>query len=451
MRAHKALQKEKIPAPVRQLLAALRQAGYKAYPVGGCVRDLLRGVPPHDWDITTSATPEQAEAALTGWRVIETGVKHGTVTVLAGEYPVELTTFRGEGGYTDGRHPDHVTFGVTPEEDLARRDFTIGAMAWDTENDRLLDPYGGQRDLENGLLRAVGDPDRRFAEDALRILRGLRFAATLGFAIEPETAAALRRNADRLRELSAERVRGELQKLLCGEAAVPVLRDYVEVIGVVLPELLPMVGFGQNNPHHCKDVWEHTLTVLQNVPPEPELRWAALLHDVEKPACCTSDEDGIRHFKGHQEKGAQTAERILRRLHCETRFITDVTELIRIHDIRFPATVEMATRWAGRWGERRFLQFLALRRADTLGQAHPEEAEPYYLAMIEAYDEAKRRNACFTVRQLAVSGDDLTGLGLSGPAVGEALRQLLRAVQSGALPNERNALLAAAREPQKPE
>ena len=446
MRAHKALQKEKIPAPVRQLLAALRQAGYKAYPVGGCVRDLLRGVPPHDWDITTSAAPEQAEAALTGWRVIETGIKHGTVTVLAGEYPVELTTFRGEGGYTDGRHPDAVTFGVTPEEDLARRDFTIGAMAWDTENDRLLDPYGGQRDLENGLLRAVGDPDRRFAEDALRILRGLRFAATLGFAIEPETAAALRRNADRLRELSAERVRGELQKLLCGEAAVPVLRDYVGVIGVVLPELLPMVGFGQNNPHHCKDVWEHTLTVLQNVPPEPELRWTALLHDVEKPACCTVDEAGIRHFKGHQEKGAQTAERILRRLHCETRFITDVTELIRIHDIRFPATVEMATRWAGRWGERRFLQFLALRRADTLGQAHPEEAEPYYLAMKEAYDEAKRRNACFTVRQLAVSGDDLTGLGLSGPAVGEALRQLLRAVQSGALPNERNALLAAARQ-----
>ena len=449
MRTQEVLKKENIPAPVRELLRALRQAGYEAYPVGGCVRDLLLGVSPHDWDMTTAATPCQAETALTGWHIVETGIKHGTITVLAGEYPVELTTFRGESGYADGRHPDHVTFGVTLQEDLARRDFTIGAMAWDTEKDCLIDPFGGQRDLENRLIRAVGDPDRRFAEDGLRILRGLRFAATLGFAIEPETAAAMRRNADRLRGLSPERVRGELEKLLCGKAAVPVLRDDVDIIGAVLPELLPMVGFRQNNPHHCKDGWEHTLTVLQNVPPEPELRWAALLHDVEKPACCTVDEAGIRHFKGHQEKGAQTAERILRRLHCETRFITDVTELIRIHDIRFPATTEMATRWAGRWGERRFLQFLALRRADTLGQAHPEEAEPYDRAMREAYAEAKRQNACFTVRQLAVSGDDLTGLGLSGPAVGEALRQLLRTVQSGALPNERSALLAAAREPKK--
>lgn len=184
--------------------------------------------------------------------------------------------------------------------------------------------------------------------------------------------------------------------------------------------------------------------VLENIPAEPALRWAALLHDVEKPSCCTTDEEGIRHFKGHQERSAATAEKILRRLHAETTLITEVTELIKIHDIRFPATVEMATRWAGRWGEKRFLRFAALRRADTLGQAHPEEAEPYYRALLAAYDEAKRQDACFTVRQLAVSGDDLTGLGLSGPAVGEALRRLLRLVQGGALPNERAALLAAA-------
>ena len=222
------------------------------------------------------------------------------------------------------------------------------------------------------------------------------------------------------------------------------LREYVDVIGVVLPELLPMVGFMQNNPHHRKDVWEHTLTVLENIPAEPALRWAALLHDVEKPACCTTDEEGIRHFKGHQERSAATAEKILRRLHAETRLITEVTELIKIHDIRFPATVETATRWAGRWGEKRFLQFTELRRADTLGQAHPEEAEPYYRALLAAFREAKEQDACFTVRQLAVSGDDLTGLGLSGPAVGEALRRLLRLVQSGELPNERAALLAAA-------
>ena len=277
-----------------------------------------------------------------------------------------------------------------------------------------------------------------FAEDGLRILRGLRFAAELGFAVEPETAAALRRNAPRLQSLSPERVRTELQKLLCGRAAAPVLREYIEVIGVVLPELLPMVGFAQNNPHHNRDVWEHTLTVLENIPAEPVLRWAALLHDAEKPACCTVDAEGIRHFHGHQQKSAETAEAILRRLHCETRLIADVTELIKIHDIRFPATVETATRWAGRWGEKRFLQFTELRRAG--------EAEPYYRALRAAYDEAKRQDACFTVRQLAVSGDDLTGLGLSGPAVGETLRRLLWLVQGGTLPNERAALLAAARQ-----
>ena len=442
MSARAYIEPGKIPPAVKELLETLRRGGFAAYPVGGAVRDLLLGK--HDWDVTTAARPEQAEALLSGCRVIETGVRHGTITVLAGETPVELTTFRGEGSYTDGRHPDAVTFGVGLEEDLARRDFTIGAMAWNAETGEVIDPFGGQADLKNWLIRAVGEPDRRFAEDGLRILRGLRFAAALGFEIEPGTADALRRNAPWLKNLSPERVRAELERLLCGPVAAPVLREYVDVIGVVLPELLPMVGFMQNNPHHRKDVWEHTLTVLENIPAEPALRWAALLHDVEKPSCCTTDEEGIRHFKGHQERSAATAEKILRRLHAETRLITEVTELIKIHDIRFPATVEMATRWAGRWGEKRFLRFAALRRADTLGQAHPEEAEPYYRALTEAFGEAKRKNACFTVRQLAVTGNDLTAMGLAGPAVGETLRRLLQGVQSGALPNERAALLAAA-------
>lgn len=444
MSARAYIEPGKIPPAVKELLETLRRGGFAAYPVGGAVRDLLLGKQPHDWDVTTAARPEQAEALLSGCRVIETGVRHGTITVLAGETPVELTTFRGEGSYTDGRHPDAVTFGVGLEEDLARRDFTIGAMAWNAETGEVIDPFGGQADLENRLIRAVGEPDRRFAEDGLRILRGLRFAAVLGFEIEPGTADALRRNAPRLKNLSPERVKAELERLLCGPAAALVLREYVDVIGVVLPELLPMVGFAQNNSHHRKDVWEHTLAVLENIPAEPALRWAALLHDVEKPACCTTDEEGIRHFKGHQERSAATAEKILRRLHAETRLITEVTELIKIHDIRFPATVEMATRWAGRWGEKRFLRFAALRRADTLGQAHPEEAEPYYRALLAAFREAKEQDACFTVRQLAITGCDLMGLGLSGPAVGEALRRLLRLVQSGELPNERAALLAAA-------
>ena len=429
-----------------ELLDTLHKAGYAAYVVGGCVRDSLLGLTPHDWDLCTSALPQQVMELFGAQRCIPTGLQHGTVTVKQSGALYEITTFRTEGTYTDGRHPDEVHFVPDVREDLARRDFTIGAMAWDAETGEVIDPFGGQADLENRLIRAVGEPDRRFAEDGLRILRGLRFAAVLGFEIEPGTAAALRGNAPRLKNLSPERVKAELERLLCGPAAAPVLREYVDVIGVVLPELLPMVGFMQNNPHHRKDVWEHTLTVLENIPAEPALRWAALLHDVEKPSCCTTDEEGIRHFKGHQEKSAATAEKILRRLHAETRLITEVTELIKIHDIRFPATVEMATRWAGRWGEKRFTQFALLRRADTLGQAHPEEAEPYYRALLAAFREAKEQNACFTVRQLAITGCDLMGLGLSGPAVGEALRRLLRLVQSGELPNERAALLAAARQ-----
>ena len=318
--------REKIPAPVLALLRRLHRAGFEAYPVGGCVRDIWRGVPPHDWDIAVSALPQQVEALFADCRVIETGLRHGTVTVLAGEYPVEITSFRGESGYTDGRRPDSVQFGVSLQQDLARRDFTIGAVAWDVQNDCLIDPYGGQRDWQARLLRAVGNPERRFAEDGLRILRGLRFAATLGLTVEPATAAALRRCAPMLRRIAPERVREELEKLLCGEYAAPVLREYIGTVGVVLPELLPMVGFAQCNPHHNRDVWEHTLAVLQNVPAERTLRWAALLHDVAKPQCCTVDEKGIRHFYGHQAAGAGVAEKLLRRLRCETRLVDDVTE-----------------------------------------------------------------------------------------------------------------------------
>lgn len=430
-----------LPRAVADILKILHENGYRAYAVGGCVRDSLLGRTPHDWDVASDAEAETVLALFP--HTVGTGLRHGTVTVLYPAMAVEVTTFRRDGDYSDRRRPDSVTFTDSLREDAARRDFTINAMYYN-ESEGLIDCFSGREDLAARLIRAVGDPLRRFDEDALRILRAGRFAAELGFAVEPETAAALRRNAPRLQSLSPERVRTELQKLICGRAAAPVLREYIEVIGVVLPELLPMVGFAQNNPHHNRDVWEHTLTVLENIPAEPVLRWAALLHDAEKPACCTVDAEGIRHFHGHQGKSAETAEAMLRRLHCETRLIADVTELIKIHDIRFPATVETATRWAGRWGEKRFLQFTELRRADTLGQAYPGEAEPYYRALRAAYDEAKRQDACFTVRQLAVSGDDLTGLGLSGPAVGETLRRLLRLVQGGTLPNERAALLAAA-------
>ena len=437
--------RERMPLALAELLDRLHRAGFEAYPVGGCVRDLLRGITPHDWDVTTSALPQQVKTLFTDCRVVETGIAHGTVTVITGGCPVEITSFRGEGAYSDSRHPDTVCFGVTLAEDLSRRDFTIGAMAWDTAENRVIDPYGGREDLANGILRAVGEPEHRFEEDALRILRGLRFAATLELTIEPETAAAMRNSARRLKMISPERIRTELEKLLCGVDTAAVLREYIDMIGTVLPELLPMVGFLQHNSHHDRDVWEHTLTVLSAVSPEPVLRWAALLHDAAKPECFTMDEQGVGHFSGHPAKSAAMAEKVLRRLRCENRFIADVAELVRIHDERLPAEKRVAVRWAGRWGEERFRQFLELRRADTLGKANAAVAgaDDYRARMLRFLEEAKAEGACFTLRELAVRGDDLLELGIRGAAVGQALNALLEQVQDGLLPNDRETLLQA--------
>ena len=267
-----------IPAYVEKTLAALEAAGHQAYCVGGCVRDSLLGQEPGDWDVTTSALPEETKAVF-GEKAVPTGLKHGTVTVCWPEGKVETTTFRRDGAYVDHRHPEQVTFTDSLTEDLARRDFTVNAVALDLRG-TLYDPFGGQTDLRKGILRCVGDPERRFSEDALRILRCLRFASRLGFAIDPETAAALVVCRELLREIAPERIHEELTKLLCGPHAAEVLRAYPEVVGVVLPEILPMVGFGQRNPHHCYDVWEHTLHALDAIAGEPVLRWTMLFHDM---------------------------------------------------------------------------------------------------------------------------------------------------------------------------
>ena len=276
-----------IPAYVRETLTALETAGHQAYCVGGCVRDSLLGRMPEDWDVTTSALPEETMKVF-GNRAIPTGLKHGTVTVCCQEGKVETTTFRRDGVYADHRHPEQVTFTPDLTEDLARRDFTVNAMATDLRG-TVYDPFDGQADLQEGILRCVGDPERRFSEDALRILRCLRFAAVLGFSIEPETGKALLTCRNLLREMAPERVHEELTKLLCGPWAASVLRRYPDVIGAVLPEILPMVGFDQRNPHHCYDVWEHTLHALDTVPSDPVLRWAVLFHDMGKPECFALD------------------------------------------------------------------------------------------------------------------------------------------------------------------
>ena len=284
-----------LPSQVHTALDRLEAAGWEAFVVGGAVRDALRGCAAGDWDITTNAEPEQVERVFSGERLIETGLRHGTVTVLLDGLPLEITTYRVDGGYSDHRRPDSVTFTRSLRDDLLRRDFTMNALAYNPQTG-LVDICGGAEDLARGVVRCVGEPERRFREDGLRILRALRFASVLGFTIEPETAAAIHRCAELLRYLAAERVLSELTKLLCGQNAGAVLREFSDVLAVPIPELRPMFGFAQHNPHHDRDVWQHTVAVVEHIPPEPVLRWAALLHDVGKPPCFSLADAGRQEY-----------------------------------------------------------------------------------------------------------------------------------------------------------
>lgn len=434
----------RIPAPVRELLNTIESAGRHAWCVGGCVRDALTGRTPEDWDVAAAALPEET-LALFADRAVPTGLRHGTVTVKTELGGVEVTTLRRDGAYRDHRRPESVSFTDSLEEDLRRRDFTVNAMAADRTG-RVLDPLNGRADLAAGVLRCVGDPDRRFSEDALRILRGLRFAAQLGFSIEPATAAALRRNRELLGDIAPERIWAELKKLLVGDRAAEVLRAYPEVAGVFWPELLPMAGFDQRNRHHCYDVWEHTLRVLAAVPPEIELRLAALFHDIGKPNCFTLDAAGCGHFRGHPAESARMADDMLRRLRAETALRETAVTLVAWHDRNIPRTRPAIARALRELGERDLRRLMALKRADNLAQAPACRAVQGEIGKAEAIlDQLLSENACVSLKQLAVKGDDLMEIGLSGPAVGAALEGLLSAVMDGGLPNERERLLSAAR------
>ena len=434
-----------IPGPVREILETLETAGHRAWCVGGCIRDALLGQTPKDWDVTTAARPEET-MALFGDRAVPTGLRHGTVTVKTATGGVEVTTLRRDGIYRDHRRPESVTFTDSLEKDLRRRDFTVNAMAADLAGN-LRDPLGGRADLAAGVLRCVGNPDRRFGEDALRILRGLRFASQLGFALHPDTAAAVHRNRTLLGDIAPERIWTELKKLVTGDRAAEVLRDYPDVVGVFWPELLPMVGLDQRNRHHCYDVWEHTLHALAAVKPEVELRLTMLLHDIGKPNCYTMDEKGQGHFYGHPAESARLVETMLRRLRADTATTETVVRLVAWHDRNIPRTRPGVARALAELGEGDLRRLLDVKRADNLAQA------PACRAMQGEIDKAERilnqlleENACVSLRQLAVNGRDLLALGLSGPAVGAALQKLLDAVLEETLPNERAALLAAVRD-----
>lgn len=431
---------EKIPESVQEVLRSLNSAGYEAWCVGGGVRDRLLGKEPGDWDVTTSALPEETLAVF-GERAIPTGLKHGTVTIRTAAGPVETTTFRVDGAYLDHRRPEEVTFTRSLEEDLKRRDFTVNAMAVNLKGE-LRDPFGGREDLKAGILRCVGEPDRRFQEDALRILRGLRFASTLGFTLEPETAAAIRRNRELLKDIAAERIWAEVSRLLCGDHAAAVLRAYPEVFGVFWPELIHMVGFPHRNFHHIYDVWEHTLHAFEAVPGNLILRLTMLFHDVGKPDCFTQDETGLSHFYGHPAVSAELADQMLRRLRCDNDTRKTVVRLVDWHDRNIPLTEKGVARALRRLGEEDLRRLILVKRADNLAQAPEYWSRQQDLDRGEALlEQVLTENACFSLKQLAVNGRDLVALGLRGPAVGEALEQLLNAVMDGKVPNDRESLL----------
>lgn len=434
------------PEYVNTLLTALRGAGYEAYPVGGCVRDGLMGRSPADWDVCTSARPAETEAALAGYRFIGTGMKHGTVTALTVGGPVEITTFRTEGTYSDGRRPDRVDFVTSLEADLARRDFTVNAMAL-AQDGAVIDPYGGQADLAAGLIRCVGDPDERFGEDALRILRALRFASKLDFAVEPATSQSVLRNRERLTRVAPERIFTELKGLLTGPGAGRVLREYGDVIFTVIPELAPLADFDQKSPHHIHDIWTHTAMAVDAIAPETALRLTMLLHDVAKPEMFFTDEAGVGHFYGHARTGADMANAVLRRLRCDNALRRTVTGLIERHDMAPPQTERSMRRLLAEVGEDTARQLIQCWRADSSDRS--EAVRQRNFAVIDraerALEQALDRRVCFSIRDLAVGGEDIMALGVAqGPAVGRILRELFRLVTEEELPNERAALLERA-------
>lgn len=428
-----------------EALARLHAAGFEAWVVGGCVRDFLLGQPPKDFDVTTSALPEETKAVFADCRVIETGIRHGTVTVLLGGEPLEITTYRVDGGYSDARHPDGVRFTRSLREDAARRDFTMNAMAY-APGLGLRDFFGGQEDVQNAQIRAVGQPEIRFQEDALRILRGLRFASVLGFFLEMETERAARREAGRISGLSAERIAAELDKLLRGKDAGRVLHTYPDILGRAIPELLPMVGFDQRNHHHCYDLLTHTAEAVDHVPPDSALRWAALLHDVGKPQCFALGEDGEGHFYGHGKASTALAGEILHRLRLPKNLRERVETLIRYHDSVLEEDPRAVRRWLNRLGEETFFALLDLQRGDTAALAPAYRTRQVHFDRLEAQARAILAEApCLQLRDLAVNGHDLMAEGLQGRQIGQVRAFLLDQVLEGTVPNEKAPMMQLVR------
>lgn len=428
----------KLPNNVDKILTMLNNAGYEAFAVGGCVRDAMLGIEPNDWDITTSAQPAEIKEVFSSCRTIDIGEAHGTIGVLIDDVVYEITTYRIDGDYADKRHPDSVSFAKTIEEDLSRRDFTVNAMAYNNEKG-IVDPFNGQADLKYKALRCVGDPDTRFNEDALRILRGLRFASVYNFGIESKTAASIIRNRLLLNDISEERIASEFNKLLCGDNVKYILSRYKDVFSVFFPEIVSTFDFAQNTPHHNKTVWRHITASVSFIEPDELLRLVMFLHDVGKPLALRTDSKGIDHFKGHNHFGAVLAKNALERLKYPRKNIDDVCVLIEYHDVRFNEDKRKIKHVLNIIGKENFERLLKIQLADIKAQSmykRESKLRDHELAK-QAFREITDNNECYSLQSLAINGSDLIHLGITdGKSIGFILDNLLDEVINETLEND---------------
>lgn len=434
-----------LPKHVQTIIQTLQQNNYEAYAVGGCVRDAMLHRIPQDWDITTSATPEQVKALFS--HTIDTGIEHGTVTVMLEHEGYEVTTYRIDGEYEDSRHPKEVVFTGNLVEDLKRRDFTINAMAYNEEYG-LVDEFDGVSDLERGVIRCVGDPMERFTEDALRMLRAVRFAAQLGFVIDEPTKEAIRKLAPTIQKVSAERIQVELIKMLMSDHPETIREAYeLGLTAQFLPEFDRMMETPQNNKHHCYSVGEHTIHTLMAVEKNKILRLTMLLHDVAKPLCITVDENGQEHYYGHPQKGAELAKAILRRLKWDNDTIAHVSKLIVAHDDRPEVTAKSIRKAINRVGVDQYPMLFDVKRADVMGQGeYQREQKLAYIDAYEAmYNQICQQKQCVQKKDLAINGKDLIELGMKpGKEMGQVLEELFQLVLEDPTQNEKQILLELA-------
>ncbi len=431
-----------LPKDVANIIHILEEAGHEAYAVGGCVRDSILGREPNDWDITTSALPEQVKELFS--HTIDTGLQHGTVTVMMHHVGYEVTTYRVDGEYEDSRHPKTVTFTRDLVEDLKRRDFTINAMAYN-EKDGIVDVFGGIQDLENGVVRAVGDPKERFTEDALRMMRAVRFAAQLGYDIEENTKTAILEMSDTLKKISAERIQVELVKLVVSDHPEHMRLLYeTGITKIILPQFDRMMETEQNNPHHSYSVGEHTIKAMEQIRADKALRLTMLFHDMGKPDTKTTDEDGIDHFHGHAAVSQSCAEKMLKQLKFDNDTIHKVSKLTYWHDYKVHPDKRGVRRALNKIGEPLFLPLLEVKRADALAQStfKREEKLDELEKLEKIYEQIKKEGECFQLKDLAVTGQDLITLGMKpGPEVGKMLSKLLDIVIEHPEENQKEKLL----------